>query len=41
MPVKVGLISHLTHLMYNLTLGNFKTLKITNSAIKEHLVRMK
>jgi len=37
---RYSLISHLTRLMFVPYLGNFKTLKITNSAIMEHLVRI-
>jgi len=38
MPSKGGLIFHLNCLMYVPYLGNFETLKITNSTINEHLV---
>jgi len=38
MPLKSNLISQLTCLMYVPYPGKLKTLKITNSAVKEHLV---
>jgi len=42
MPSKGGIIYDLTCLLYTyLTLGNFKTLEITSSALKEHLFENK
>ena len=40
MPSKDGLTYHITVYCSYLTLENFKTLKITSSAVKEHLFEL-